>query len=228
MSAAAAPAPVDLLAAALAAGAPGYGDAIEGLLDAMASAPPEGGEKFRGLDLGAAGGSLSQLILERHGGAHMTLVEASAELLNQARRRLAAASERCEFVAGDFARIDLPGSYHLIVSAFAVHRLGNIDKRALYRRAYAALVPGGTLLIADIVKPPSAQLEAHYRRRWRHLAGGPENRDFLETAEAALDLDHGATLAEQLEWITNTGLIDVDIHTKRWHFAVFGGRRREA
>jgi hypothetical protein len=35
MSGTAAPAPVDLVTAAVAAGTPGYGDAIEGLLDAM-------------------------------------------------------------------------------------------------------------------------------------------------------------------------------------------------
>ena len=221
------PAPVDLVAAAARAQTPGYWDTIEGLLDALPLADLADGEEFAALDLGAAGGTLSRHILERYDGAHMTLIEASADLLDQARRRLAAESRRCTFVADDFARIDLPGTYHLIVSAFAVHKLGNIDKRALFRRAYAALVPGGTMLIADIVQPASARLDAHYRRCWRDQAGVTGGPEFLETAEAAFDLHHRATLTDQLEWLSNAGLIDVDTHTKRWHFAAFGGRRRD-
>ncbi len=221
-------APLDLVARACEARTPGYWDAIEGLLDALPLVQAPAGAEFAVLELGAASGSLSRCVLERYGNAHVTLVEASAELLDQARQRLAAEAARSEFVAADFARIDLPGTFHLIISAFAVHKLGNIDKRALYRRAYAALVPGGTMLIADIVQPPSSKLDTHYRQRWRDLAGGADESDFIDAAEVAFDLEHGATLADQLEWLANAGLIDVDIHTKRWHFATFGGRRRDA
>ena len=62
---------------------------------------------------------------------------------------------RIRLVAGDYLTDDLPGGADLAWLSAIVHQNSRAQNRALFRKAFAALVPGGTILIRDIVMDES-------------------------------------------------------------------------
>jgi tRNA (cmo5U34)-methyltransferase len=46
------------------------------------------------------------------------------------------------------------GPFELVFSALAVHHLTASDKRNLFARVAAALLPGGRFVLADVILPP--------------------------------------------------------------------------
>lgn len=103
------------------------------------------------LDLGMGTGETAAAVLEQHPEARVTGVDASAEMLAVARRRLPAAGVEALIVAD--LRDPLPRSeFDLVVSSLAVHHLSARQKRTLFARVHAALRPGGRLVLADVVR----------------------------------------------------------------------------
>ena len=120
------------------------------------------------LDLGAGTGETARRVLEKHPGARVVLVDASAEMLEAARKALA--GDRIERIIAQQLEDPLPdGPFDLVVSALAVHHLESADKRLLFRRIAEALGPGGRFVLADVIVPddPSrvvAPLDSPYDR----------------------------------------------------------------
>jgi tRNA (cmo5U34)-methyltransferase len=109
----------------------------------------EGGRAGRILELGIGTGETARRVLERHPGAHLTAIDASPEMLEEARRHLPDADLRV-------ARLEDPlpeGLFDLVVSTLAVHHLDAAGKAELFRRVAAVLAPGGRFVLADVVVP---------------------------------------------------------------------------
>jgi tRNA (cmo5U34)-methyltransferase len=103
------------------------------------------------LDLGTGTGETAARVLAAHPGARLVGLDASAQMVELAAERLAGLP-----VSLRLGRIEetLPeGPFDLIVSALAVHHLHSAGKAGLFRRAAAALRPGGRLAIADVIVP---------------------------------------------------------------------------
>ncbi|MBS1110432.1 MAG: Methyltransferase type 12, partial [Anaeromyxobacteraceae bacterium] len=107
-----------------------------------------------------------------------------------------------------------------------IHHLPDSGKRALFRRAFAALRPGGWFVDADNVLAPTPALAASDRALWiaRVRESGIEGVE-LAAALRRTRLDVLAPLSDQLSWLGRAGFSDVDCRYKWLHFAVFGGRR---
>jgi tRNA (cmo5U34)-methyltransferase len=119
-------------------------DALAGATEALAAK--------RILDLGSGTGETARRVLEKHSGARVVLVDASAEMLEAA--RLALPEDRVEEIVVRQLEDPLPdGPFDLVVSALAVHHLESADKRLLFRRIAEALEPGGRFVLADVVVP---------------------------------------------------------------------------
>jgi tRNA (cmo5U34)-methyltransferase len=109
----------------------------------------EGLRATRILELGVGTGETARRVLARHPGAHLTGIDVSEEMLEEARRRLPDADLRV-------ARLEDPlpeGPFDLVVSTLAVHHLDAAGKADLFRRAAEALAPGGRFVLADVVVP---------------------------------------------------------------------------
>jgi tRNA (cmo5U34)-methyltransferase len=118
-------------------------------LQAETARATEGQRAARILDLGVGTGETALRVLERHPGAHLTGIDVSPEMLEEARRRLPDADLRV-------ARLEDPlpdGPFDLVVSTLAVHHLDAAGKAGLFRRAADALAPGGRFVLADVVVP---------------------------------------------------------------------------
>jgi tRNA (cmo5U34)-methyltransferase len=78
------------------------------------------------------------------------LVDASAEMLEAA--RLTLPEDRIEQIVVQQLEDPLPeGPFDLVVSALAIHHLESADKQLLFHRIAAALAPGGSFILADVV-----------------------------------------------------------------------------
>lgn len=137
------------------------------------------------LDLGAGTGETARRVLEIHPGARVVLVDASAEMLAAA--GLTLPEDRIERIVVQQLEDPLPdGPFDLVVSALAIHHLVSADKQLLFHRIAAALAPGGSFILADVVvldDPGQAVLSF----------GSPYDRP--------------DRLDDQLRWIDEAGLI---------------------
>jgi hypothetical protein len=80
---------------------------------------------------------LSERLLDQFTEADCTLIEASETQRDAARECLSAFCDRVEILGGDFARIDLPRYFDLVIFLGRFHQLGDIERRGLYRSAYS-------------------------------------------------------------------------------------------
>ena len=126
---------------------------LEEMLDRVITIlPSKPDQAFRFLDLGGGAGTLSERLLTNFAETDCTLIEASEAERDQADVRLGTFGDRVKITDGDFARVDLPRDFDLVVSLGRFHGLGDIERRGVYRAAYSVLLPGGQLLVADQVQ----------------------------------------------------------------------------
>ena len=195
-----------------------YGTVLVLIADARPSAA------LRILDLGAGTGLLSAMLRERFPAARLHLMDASAAMLEQARRRFAG-DPAVSFAVADMEAADLGGPWDAVASALAIHHLDDAAKQALFRRIRRALLPGGIFVNAEQVLGPAPQVEERYARIWHDEIrglGAPE--DEIARAAERMAHDRCAPVEDQLRWLREAGFTDVDCSFKAWRFAVLSGR----
>lgn len=108
------------------------------------------------LDIGGASGTWTLAWLRAYPSARATIFDLP-EVIPLARARIASAgvADRVGFAGGDYLRDPLPGGADVAWISAIVHQHSREENRGLYRRAAAALAPGGRVLIRDIVMDPS-------------------------------------------------------------------------
>lgn len=174
---------------------PGYDRMLEEAAGRVAAVLPE-----LVIDLGAGTGALSEAFLERGGVGHVQLLDVDPEMLDQARGRLSRFGERASFVEGSYD--DPLPDCDAIAASLALHHIPTLEaKRELFRRAFAALRPGGVFVNGDANMPEDEdRREATYRvwvdhmhhngiseeQAWRHFEEWSEEDTYL-SLEAELE-----------------------------------------
>lgn len=195
-----------------------YGNALEVIAAWGGPARP------RVLDLGAGTGLFAAMVRAKLPFSSMHLVDASDSMLTLARSRFAHHGE-ISFGIADLAHADLAGPWDLVISALAIHHLEDADKRDLFRRIRAALAPNGLFVNAEQVLAPTKAMERLYEKQWQQGARnlGASVAD-IEAAKQRMLHDRCATVEDQLDWMREAGLSQVDCTFKAWRFAVLTGR----
>jgi tRNA (cmo5U34)-methyltransferase len=138
---------------------------------------------------------------------------------------------------------NFPSQPHAIVSSLAIHHLDGPEKRALYRDVSESLAPGGALVVADIVRPPTTAGLDIAARQWDEAVRA--NAATLGGGKAAIEaferlrwnyfrnpdgepIDKPSSLVEQLCWLQEAGLVGVDCAWLVAGHAIFSGRKRAA
>ena len=176
------------------------------------------------LDLGAGAGILSAAIIDRAPMAHLHLLDASPDMLQQAANRLSGREPQMFIQPLD---ADLPpGPFDAIVSALAIHHLKDADKRGLFSRILSALAPGGIFVNAEQVSGSSPRLrnlfETVHLDRARALGSSEQE---IAGAIQRMSYDQCATVTDQLAWLTELGFDDAECFFRSFCFAVFGAWR---
>ncbi len=177
------------------------------------------------LDLGIGTGTLAEAVLQRFPQSRVHGIDFSEQMLEGCRQRLDPYGDRLTLEQMDFSHYQSPErpQYNLVISGLAIHHISDDRKKHLFQALAQSLQPEGTLLIRDLVKAPTQRLESLYDRLWRDFIRSNGEDDALWYGKHR-EKDQPAYLAEQLQWLEQSGLHHVDCHWKYWQFAIFGGR----
>lgn len=151
---------------------PGYDAMLDHAAAAVAAVRPA-----LVLDLGAGTGALADRLLRLDGDAIVELWDVDDEMLANARVRLADHADRARFLHRSFDDPFPPCD--AIMGSLALHHVTTMEaKSAIYRRARAALRPGGALVVADATIPSEAPRQARSWRIWADhmVASGIDER----------------------------------------------------
>jgi len=202
-----------------------------GFLRRFVSGPPG----RRVLDLGCGDGALGETLKAADPSISLTLVDGSADMLEAARRRLSRWPDprfrRMTF--DEMLRGDPPWtSLDLVASSFAIHHLPTGGKEPFFRRIGEMLAPGGRFLNLDILRPVAAAHEAWYDEIWREWIVAAQRlhapgEDLSSTPEDARRKPENRyeTLEDQLEWLRQSGFVEVECHYRSGLFGAYSGRR---
>lgn len=193
------------------------------------------------LDLCCGGGLLSEAILERGETWTVHGLDGSTEMLTSAQQWLARFGSRFQPQAFDlfataWRQPSLP--IHAVVSSLAIHHLDGPQKQALFRDIHNMLLPGGVLLIADVIQPSTRQAvdaairiwDESVRQRSLTLSGDLRGWDAFERERWNLyhypnAMDKPDSLFDQLRWLSEAGFATVDVFWLKAGHAIYGGQR---
>ncbi len=180
----------------------------------------------RALELGCGTGNFTLALAEHAPECALTVVDASPEMIDLARHRLAELhpefADRGTFVISRFEDLDLESrAFDLIVSCISLHHV--TDKGRLFRDLHAALSPGGALRFADQMSGGSRASHDHNWERWLEYCRQPghctedEIRGLLDHAAAH---DHYIPLAVHFELLEAAGFTGLDCVWRNGMWAV--------
>jgi tRNA (cmo5U34)-methyltransferase len=183
------------------------------------------GSVRRVLDIGAGTGLLSAYVRSVLPDAQLTLLDAAPAMLAQARESLGDHNTR--YVEGDLEEPLPQGPWDAVVSALAIHHLGDAGKRDLFARVRAALRPGGVFVNAEQVAGPTPRLSELYGSWHERRARGAGSDDAeWQGALERMSHDRLAGVGDQLTWLRQAGFAEVDCLFKEYRFAVVVAIRR--
>lgn len=189
------------------------------------------GEKppARVIELCCGEGLLTRAILKRNSDVKVTAFDASPGMLEAVRQtagpdaeRVTANSFRLE--SRDWRKGASPAD--AIVSSLAIHHLDGPGKAELYADLFGMLLPGGTLVIADLIEPASEAARKSFARQWEQEV---ERRSLERRGDrSGLDrfreldwnyydprepdpIDTPSSLTDQFDWLRDAGFVRVDL-----------------
>ena len=135
---------------------PHYDEMIATGVEVLAALAPAEGHI---LDLGGGTGALASAVLAELPGARVTVLDVDAEMLNEARQRLAGFGDRVSFREASF--LDPLPLADAVVASLSLHHVHDLEtKAALYRAIRGALSPSGVLLNLDAAVTEGPRLNA--------------------------------------------------------------------
>lgn len=188
-------------------------------------------------DLGSGDGIIAGTILAFDSTVQATLLDASASMLEKARKRLAGYSA-VDYIESDFESV-IGGDVQLpqtdfFVSSMAIHHLGLSDKKLLFSHLLDSLNRKGYFINIETLKPPTEELETHYFNIWSEEMGrmfelaGVNDQSPLDVINEYKDpesTNKPDTLEDQLDALKETGFKNVDCFYKNGIFAIYIGQK---
>ena len=164
----------------------------------------------RVLDLGCGDGRLAALVLQSRPTVESVLaVDYSAPMLAQAGVRFAG-EPKISLREWDL-RVALPpwGTFDVIVSGFAIHHLEDVRKQELFGEVRHRLEAGGVFANLEVVASATPERHAEFLTAIGRTADDPEDRL--------------APIEDQLEWMLEAGMVNVDCLWRWRGFALLVG-----
>lgn len=179
------------------------------------------------LDIGCGAGNYSLKLLQHLPGLDVTLVDLSGPMLDRAVERVRpATSGDVRAVQADVRELDLgEARFDVVVAAAVFHHLREDGEwTSVFRRCHAALRPGGSMWISDLVAHDDPAVQAAMWRRYGDYLEqlrGPEYRDHVFAYVEQEDTPR--SVGYQMELLRAVGFRHVELLHKNGCFAAFGG-----
>jgi tRNA (cmo5U34)-methyltransferase len=181
------------------------------------------------LDVGCGAGNYTLKLLARLPGLNVTLVDLSRNMLDRAEQRVrSAATGMITTRQADIRDLDLPGeSSDIIVAAAVLHHLRtDAQWESTFARFHAALRPGGSLWVSDLIEHSASPLQRMMWDRYGDYLASLKNEVYRDEVFAYIAReDSPKPLMYQLDLMRRVGFQDVDVLHKNSVFAAFGGRK---
>ncbi len=179
------------------------------------------------LDIGCGAGNYTLKLLQRLPDVNVTLIDLSKPMLDRALHRIGAAS-RGDITAlqGDIRAIALPEQHYDIIMAAAVfhHLRADAEWDAVFGKCYAALKPGGSLWISDLIAHDDPTVQAVMWQRYGDYLAQLKGEAYRDQVFAYVEQeDTPRPLLYQLHLLKQVGFRSVEILHKNTVFAAFGG-----
>jgi tRNA (cmo5U34)-methyltransferase len=210
-------------------------------IDLMADLVPPAHATGHVVDLCCGEGLLSREILRRHPHVILHGYDGSARMLAKAREMVGEFRDRFDDRLFDLAETDwraFPWGVRAFVSSLAIHHLDGDGKKSLFASLLGSLLPGGVLIVADLVEPTTTRGRELAAKAWDRTVRqrSVQMRGDLSTFErfqavnwnyyadpSPSPLDTPSTLAEQIDWLRLAGFVNVDVHWMKAGHAIFSG-----
>jgi len=140
------------------------------------------------VDVGAGQGALSEKALRQFPQAHVTLLDSSQQMLEQARKRLSGSGSRFTIAVGDFNSPDWQadiGNADAVISAIALHYLEPDNRPVFFRKAFQLLKTPGCFINAGSF----LSSDPFIQERWDDLRLEYTRRTLLETEGRDMTID---------------------------------------
>ncbi len=178
------------------------------------------------LDIGCGAGNYTLKLMERLPLGAVTLIDLSRPMLDRAVARIGAAGGvAVTALQCDIRQAPLPkGAFDVAVAVASLHHLReDAEWERVFRAVSAALKPGGSFWISDLVEHgPQAVHDLMWRRYGDYLVSlkGERYRDDVFAYIAAEDTPR--PLVWQLDLLRRCGFDSVEVLNKNACFAAFG------
>ena len=192
-------------------------------------------EYLRVLDLGCGTGGTSVALLKEFPLARVTGIDSSSDMLAVAAAKVKQTTWRIDFICQDIRVVSgqWPGvrgekEFDAIISAFSLHYLNEDEKKVLFSKCRDALKPGGMLIDAEAIIPPSATVYQLYMEKWKEFQrsnGFSEDEIGAHMLKFVRDVKP-LTVERQVCLMREAGFIDVECYFKYLNWAVFGGYKK--
>lgn len=178
------------------------------------------------LDIGCGAGNYTLKLLERLPGLDCTLIDLSLPMLERAKERVSKATRgEIVLIQGDIREIPLgEGRYDIILAAAVLHHLRTEEEwRRVFEAIYAALRPGGSFWIFDMVESASPSVEKIMQRRYGEYLTSLKDEAYRDHVFAYIAKeDTPRSLVFQLDLLKAVGFSTLDVLHKNGPFAAFG------
>lgn len=180
----------------------------------------------RVLDIGCGAGNYTLKLLQYLPDLNVMLVDLSKPMLDRAMERIAPVTQGSVLTRqGDIRQIDLGQErFDIILAAAVFHHLrGDEEWRAVFGKCHAALRPGGTLWIFDMVEHDDPALQALMWARYGEYLVALKGEDYRKHVFDYIEQeDTPRSLAFQMRELEAAGFGRVEVLHKNAIFATFG------
>ena len=179
------------------------------------------------LDIGCGAGNYTLKLLQHLPDLHVTLIDLSKPMLDRALQRVGAVTQgNIAAWQGDIRKIPLePDSFDIIMAAAVFHHLRDDDEwQAVFAKCYAALKPGGSLWISDLIVHATPSVQALMWERYGAYLAQLKDEDYRDQVFAYIEQeDTPRSLTFQLDLLRAVGFRSLEVLHKNAVFAAFGG-----